>query len=1245
MVGAGFSLNAKPTSPFAPRFPTWEALTKRLVDELYPSEHYPRDAAEAIRQAAATSGALRLAEEYRSAYGVAALDEFLLSAIPDKLYEPGHLHRHLLRLPWSDVFTTNYDTLLERATLGLVDRNYELVVDASELRRVSRPRIVKLHGSFPSKRPFVFSEEQFRTYPRDHAPFVNLVQQIMMENILCLVGFSGTDPNFLHWTGWVRDNLRNAAPQIYLCGLLDLNHAKRNLFHDRNVVPIDLTPLFPRKRWPDESIRHAKALEWFLANLADGKPPRLDLWPLVTMPPRPLRSTDLPKIPRPLRLPYRDEPVGPVGSSLDEQQVSTLLERWSFNREHYPGWVIAPSFNRDLIWNHTWSWIRRLREMLWKARPPQRLRILHELNWRLERCLFPLWPDIAGVIVEVLEGVNPFKIDCLPNSAERPEGNTVERWDWSYAYAAWPELALAILRYAREAGDDALFQLWRDRLLAVKASSRGISDRVRYEECLKDLGQMDHASVRNLLGSWEVEDDDPLWNVRRAALSIEIGEVRLARTMADDALAEVRKKLQPGVDDFALLSREGLAMNLIHALRLLPPNNPPVAPDEFTGRWDKLIRCHCNPNVEAETLRTYLALAVSRKDFSTILSFKDGDIAYDPPPAFQAIRFVEEAAYPIRYGQHTNEDAPRLIEGAAHSQRTRYHLWGENLLSLAVESLMPIIPEYATGILLRIAYQEGIKRQFADHQVAVLETSTVRRIYGFANQALSHSVSVLCGLDSIISQELKKVAAHQIRAGLELMSGLVLRLDDSQIDREFTRAIECYKTLGFVQSSLFGKQIGPLFHRIIASVPAQVIARYALGLFSLPIPGIDGFSVEISPFWPEPSLVFHDLDQPFPSRAERTSEWDGIIGWLLKIAEGSPSDVQERSSQRLGILHLRQFLHAQEVERLGHVVWQHLEPLTGLPELTGLRAHRFLSLSGPSPVAEKRAFKTHCLNHPMANLREIVSAVRCSQDKSRSGRPHKSIWTRAEVAKILTGIEGWWEDKPFAMLSGEKPHETLRQILDVFEYVILPLCSRGDDLPTRVRDLLTAMQRDDLPIERVLPRLIPLFPESHDSVVEALDGGLMSSDSSRAESSIRALFLWTTRPEICGGTAMPSELLDVFGSVIRGRVRSALLPALDHAGKIVSKTPESLKASVVRSLLVGLEFLLKETRYRRLYEDGASNIPHDQIPKYRASAAKLAVSFSQAGWSGHPTISRWVEEARSDPLPEVRFAVNHSAIP
>jgi hypothetical protein len=222
---------------------------------------------------------LRLAEEFQAAFGRDALDRLLLETIVDADYRPGKLHRLLLELPWADVLTTNYDTLLERATDQVFDRKYDVVRVVEEIPAAMKPRIVKLNGSFPSTRPFIFTEEDFRTYPRRFAGFVNLAQQSMMENVFCLLGYSGDDPNFLHWTGWVRDHLGKSAPQIYLCGILELNTARRNLLHDRNVVPIDLSSLFPSDKYPDRDTRHRKSLEWFLLSLHEGRPRDILIWP------------------------------------------------------------------------------------------------------------------------------------------------------------------------------------------------------------------------------------------------------------------------------------------------------------------------------------------------------------------------------------------------------------------------------------------------------------------------------------------------------------------------------------------------------------------------------------------------------------------------------------------------------------------------------------------------------------------------------------------------------------------------------------------------------------------------------------------------------------------------------------------------------------------------------------------------------------------------------------------------------
>ena len=241
MVGAGFSLNARSESSSQAPFPTWSALMEDMIKEIAASGGDKSALQVASRS---ISGALRIAEEYVALHGRADLDAFLQAKVPDSHFEPGALHMQVLKLPWSDVFTTNWDTLLERAASQLIERRYNVVMGVTDISHRMRPRIVKLHGSFPSNGPFILTEEDFRTYPRKFAPFVNMVQQSMMENVVCLIGFAGDDPNFLSWSGWVRDNLGKHRPRIYLCGVLNLRSGERMVLESRGVIPIDLSELF-----------------------------------------------------------------------------------------------------------------------------------------------------------------------------------------------------------------------------------------------------------------------------------------------------------------------------------------------------------------------------------------------------------------------------------------------------------------------------------------------------------------------------------------------------------------------------------------------------------------------------------------------------------------------------------------------------------------------------------------------------------------------------------------------------------------------------------------------------------------------------------------------------------------------------------------------------------------------------------------------------------------------------------------
>ena len=390
MVGSGFSRSALNIRPDAKALPTWNELASEMLHNLYPQEP---------RETSAPDDPLQLAQEYNAAFGRGELHRFLQQLVRDGDFKPGDTHTRLLRLPWRDVFTTNWDTLLERARTSAAKRAYSVVRTMDEIPLANRPRIVKLHGSFPASFPLIFTEEDYRTYPTKFAPFVNTVQQAMMESVFCLIGFSGHDPNFLQWSGWVRDNLGAAAPKIYLAGWLNLSTHQRRVLEDRNVVPIDLARHPKAGEWPEHR-RHDYATEWLLHTLERGQPYDVTQWPSPPMDrARPESLKDL----EPIEVVTSDTPREELDSSSssgasenDAAWVRQLLGVWSHNRKVYPGWLVAPGSVRVARSWETREREPRILEVLSNLAPLERLNAVRELVWRREIFLEPLSVELES---------------------------------------------------------------------------------------------------------------------------------------------------------------------------------------------------------------------------------------------------------------------------------------------------------------------------------------------------------------------------------------------------------------------------------------------------------------------------------------------------------------------------------------------------------------------------------------------------------------------------------------------------------------------------------------------------------------------------------------------------------------------------------------------------------------------------------------------------------------------------------
>ena len=485
MVGAGFSKVCMREND-SPMPPLWGDFAKFMETSLgYTAGRGP--------------DALRLAQEYRAQHGQDGLYRLIRQLVTDEQWEPSRLHRQLVELPWRDILTTNWDTLLERTSPRTPDRIYSCVRTVDDIARQRSPRIVKLHGSLPSHTPLVFTEDDFRRYPTQFAPFVNLAQQVMLENELCLLGFSGIDPNFLAWSGWVRDTLHISARRIRLIGVLNLTPAARILLEQRNVTPIDLGPLVKNF---DPSQEHEQALVLFFAALAETKPPSPFEWKLG------------------------DDHFN-VSTSVQDMDKATRGEvaaAWAADRAGYPGWVVGPySEVLGLLSSH--PTLRTADE-----KSEDHLRFAYERLWRHRTA--GAWPRLA----DIEESDKYF--DGAANTLAPSERtdlciNACSNWRVSRKWDHWSKW---MKRLAAIPGDEP--QLWH-----------------AYEIGLKAILDWDDAGVQKAADA--LTSSAPIWMMRRAGLLSALFQDKASADLYQAALMEVRRKLRSAPNSAWLISLEG----------------------------------------------------------------------------------------------------------------------------------------------------------------------------------------------------------------------------------------------------------------------------------------------------------------------------------------------------------------------------------------------------------------------------------------------------------------------------------------------------------------------------------------------------------------------------------------------------------------------------------------------------------------------------------------------------------------
>ena len=808
-VGSGFSLNADKVTSDVPDIPLWAGLAQKFKEKLGDSDQ---------------NDPLALAESVEIAYGRSELDHLLLDSIKDADYRPSPLYEKLLRLPWSDVFTTNYDTLLERAGENLVEKTFTLVTNKNDLVGSSgATRLIKLHGSFPSQRPFIITAEDYRTYPQKFAPFVNTVQQSLLENTLCMIGFSGNDPNFNNWIGWIRDNLgAENAPYLYLLSHESVSDVRREWLHRRNIIVVDLSEIFSAET---PYAIYEKALDYLWNAYSEFRVTGQN-WKIEQL----------------------------LGENLNHTaSIKEALPILKKNHENCPKAVTLSALNREQL-KHLLSITRSiLAEQCSQKNPDteKEIEYLYEYDWLNEKALLPLFSADIDLYQKILDRNSDV---C---SAEKGS------------------ILLSMLRSFREHGDEENWNKKYEEIITIRSFlTDEQQEKLQWEKCLHLLFRYEFQQTKQQLREWRVSPDKTLWALRKAALCAELGEYNTALSLLQNSLSNLRQRLsrQTRPDAF-LISLESPMMRLQSYISQAYSSSKEEIDGEndsqdFADEHRRTIHRQYEVDWEDENKYFTSRLEAHWVPFQTYESKPGFDFGINSSTmhlggedeerilAFSFLRFREETGIPFRLGNVV--EGTKAAGGAAERIALYCPLWA--ILTVVRTDEEKYVESSLTRGVLSTWPQEDADECCKFYMDAVLRTETE------LNEIKTHWANTF--------------ATRTARILLTALSELCSKCSDKMMETLLVFLKKLYESPQkehYLNATL-------MVRRLISFYPVALRHDLVMQLLTFPLPDLKRLNVQLD--FPDPFEVLSASASGYESNSDRSyKEVEQLIALIQRNDE------------------------------------------------------------------------------------------------------------------------------------------------------------------------------------------------------------------------------------------------------------------------------------------------------------------------------------------------------------------------
>jgi len=1236
MVGAGFSKNAVPVSQNLVPMPDWDQLVALLAKD----------------SPSITLGAkviLDQIDNFEKLHSRVFLGKKVMEYVAWGSYRSGELHELLLEASWRDIFTTNFDNLIEDS----LDRNqsnqrisFQKILAPSELSGSRPPRIIKLHGSFPDNQSLVISTRDYEEYELQRSAFVNTVRQALIEGPIVLLGFSGTDPNFIKWRSWILDNLNNMAQPVYFCTYDESDKGEpQSEESKKGVINLDLKYLLhsPPER---ASVGYPDALKVFLGKIIGAQLPKGDdVWPKT-----PHRRDDLFE---PQDLYVRpDLDIGVNQRDVLPKKIKRWNQFWLQQRRLYPGWAQFPDKIKTNLWT---QWENDLLNLVSSLRTDvdnpgieksEQLKAFSNIAWNMKKFSMPL--KIKGIT----ESAQSLAL-TYPEGLEDSEENR----------SMWKELLWFLVSDARLSHNEDDFQKFISRV-----PTDSISDderaKLQFEKTQFAMNNCDIEAANQAINQWPDQQGSPKWALKKAGLLIELNHFIEAQKLLKD-LPSIHQMIQDGLTEAVAWEIEGIRYLLVKILsRSLKPFDfsfdcfldwyelEPLIAEIHPPEIGRVMALQDEIQFNSETLRGVKSLHGkcfnSKEDLiaevSTILDAPEflqlvkksiksvrredprgeelSQHSANPFDRIDSLKASLEASFP-RIMEHkkttklfdlyaesntvsivsgffsdtsdSNRTIPFDATWPAYAMLTWLYDWGVPLSKFQPETpaLMRLLDLLGNNarvcfiFLLRVRDEKLTNHYLTQVRLSLVETCEIEWIY---DRLLQSAKRYLDAIQEIPASPKKD--SSDLNWYLDTLSRLCCRLSGKQLESVLEWALEIF-ALEQIRG-LRGDGFTNLLRRVFDNMTDRQISAWMSKLLQFPILAEQEGRAFVAHWFPNPFLDIQLRKVEVP-RSGRGAEMGPAIAGLLEKLRSDRDGVRGEAAFRLYFLMGNDWLTDQEKKSFLSSLWEQTDDCWP----SSVQLFRFAFLLTPKPAGPEikkvyrdwlsRQFNEEVKQGEPHKDRNLLVEFTNATESLKSPDPVKiNDWSELEFIEMIRWILRYYSAHSAQLQNGVNG-VTYEKVIEEGCLTVSKFAHRF--LSPESKEGLLAIKKLHGITESHSQMKIKLLPAVSWFKLEGPSlAGKLVFDASCDESpqvqldAIVVLYWWILQEFSSGDKVFAAELLDLWVDAVFSSSPRNIMRNLGLVGDMVKRMQEFLLESQNTKFLLNLFKLEKKAKIADQWE-------------------------------------------------------------